>query len=254
MTLEIKLKIDARSAILARKTAIGLVTVTVTDDDLKDLPEATLAELADVVASGETLEGFHVEDATFASVLSGLAVRLAKAEEAKAEARRAEIETRAAEARAAEEEIVRRRQAETAVARHAAAITKWIEDNCDDGMIQRRRSGFLKDDEILEEVMHQLLEIPEDEHVRIQPHEACDCDKGCTASVRMTVLPVDHLDSSQYATLERIKDAAPDGAGVTPQMRKGSCPECSCTPLVRMTALVQLPWNGWMLQKVYALG
>jgi hypothetical protein len=254
MTLEIKLKIDARSAIRARKTAIGLVTVTVTDDDLKDLPEATLEALADVVASGETLEGPRVEDATFASVLSGLAVRLAKAEEAKAEARRAENEARAAEARAAEEEIVRRRQAEAAVARHAAAITKWIEDNCGDDMIQRRRDGFLKDDEILDEVMHQLLEIPEDEHVKIQPHEACDCDKGCTGSVRMTVLPVDHLDSSQYATLARIKDAAPEDAEVIPQMRKGACPECSCTPLVRMTALVRLPWNGWMLQKVYALG
>ena len=124
MTFEVKLRIDARSAIRARKTTIGLVTVTVTDDDLKDLPEVTLEALADVVASGETLEGFHVEDATFASVLSGLAVRQAKAFEAEMAARRAEIETRAEEARAAEEEIVRRRQAEAAVARHAAAITR----------------------------------------------------------------------------------------------------------------------------------
>jgi hypothetical protein len=254
VSVEVRLKIDARTAIRARKTTVGLVAVAVTDDDLKDMPGPVLEMLAEVVTSGEVLEGPHVEDASISSVLSGLAARQARIEEAKAADVRAGLEARAGEARAAEEGIVRRREAEAAVARHADAITRWIEENCDDDMIERRRDGFLKDDEILEEVMHQILDIPEDEHVRIQPHEACDCDKGCAGSVRMTVLPVDHLDSSQHATLRRIRDAAPQGAEVIPQMRKGACPECSCAPLVRMTALVRLPWNGWMLQKAYSLG
>lgn len=254
MSVDVKLRIDAKTAIRARKTTVGLVTVTVIDDDLKNLPDPVLEMLAEVVASGEVLEGLHVEDTTFSSVLSGLATRQAKIEEAKAADIRAGLEARAAEARAAEEGIVRRRESEAAIARHADAITKWIEENGDPDMIERRRAGFLKEDEILEEVMHQVLEISEDEHVRIQPHEACDCDKGCTGSVRMTVQRIDHLDSSQFAVLERIKSAAPKDAEVIPQMRKGACPDCMCVPIVRMTALVRLPWNGWMLQKVYALG
>jgi hypothetical protein len=127
-------------------------------------------------------------------------------------------------------------------------------DNCDDDMIERRMAGFLKDEEIIVEAMDQMFNIPEEEHTPIRPYQACDCDKGCVGSVQSFVLPVEHLDTSQFATLEQIRQSAPEGAEVIPQMRKSACPACSCVPLVRMTALVRMPWNGWMLQKAYALG
>ncbi len=254
MSVEIRLRIAARDAILARKTTIGIVKVSVSDEDLVDVPEYTLAQIAEVLANDETLEGSGVVDATFGSVVRGLEARAARriAQAAAEEAARAE--TIEAEARTAGEEAARRRQEELARARHAEAITQWIVNNCDDDMIERRMAGFLKDDEIIEEAMDQIFNIPEEEHTPIMPYQACDCDKGCVGSVRASVLPIEHLDTSQFATLEQIRQSAPEGAEVIPQMRKSACPACSCVPLVRMTALVRMPWNGWMLQKAYSLG
>lgn len=254
MSVEIRLRIAARDAILARKTTVGIVKVLVSDEDLVDVPEDTLAQIAEVLTEDETLEGPGVIDATFGSVIRGLEARAVRkvARAAAEEAARAEaIE---AEARAAREDATRRRQEELARAKHAEAITRWIIDNCDDDMVERRMAGFLKDDEIIEEAMNQIFNISEEEHAPIMPYQACDCDKGCVGSVRSSVLPVEHLDTSQYATLEQIRQSAPAGAEVIPQMRKSACSACSCVPLVRMTALVRLPWNGWMLQKAYSLG
>lgn len=254
MSFEIRLRIAARDAILARKATIGIVKVLVSDEDLADVPEDALAQIAEVLTSDETLEGPGVVDATFGSVLRGLEARAARrvaqaAEEDAARARAAE-----ADARATQEEIMRRRQEELARARHAEAITQWIVDNCDEEMVERRMAGFLLEDEIIEEAMDQIFNIPEEEHTPIRPYQACDCDKGCAGSVQSFVLPVEHLDTNQHATLKQIREAAPEGAEIIPQMRKSACLACSCVPLVRMTALVRLPWNGWMLQKAYALG
>lgn len=254
MSVEIRLRIEARDAILARKTTIGTVKVSVTDGDLENVPVEVLDQIAQVVTADETLEGPGVIDATFASVLRGLEARTARRMTDLAAEATARDEAEAAAARIAHEETVRRRKEEQTKARHAEAITQWIENNCDEGMIERRREGFLKDDEIIEEAMDQIFNIPEEEYTTIKAYQACDCDKGCTGSVQMFVLPVDHLDSSQFATLEQIREAAPDGSEVVLQMRKAACPECTCVPLVRMTALVRLLWNGWMLQKAYALG
>lgn len=254
MSVEIRLRIAARDAILARKTTIGVVKVPISDEDLVDVPEDVLAQIAEVLMNDETLEGSGVIDATFGSVIHGLAARaVRKAAQAAAEGV-ARAEAVEAEARTAREEVARRRQEELARARHSEAITQWIVDNCDDDMVERRLAGFLKDDEIIEEAMDQILDIPEEEHAPIEPYQACDCDKGCVSSVRSFVLPVEHLDTSQFATLELIRQSAPEGAEVIPQMRKSACPACSCVPLVRMTALVRIPWNGWMLQKAYSLG
>lgn len=254
MSVEIRLRIAARDAILARKTTVGVVKVSVADEDLVDVPEDALDQIAQVVAADETLEGPGVVDATFGSVLRGLEARAARRGVELAAEEAARIETEAAAARVIQEEAVRRRKEGQAKARHAEAITKWIEDTCDPDMVERRREGFLKDEEIIEEAMDQIFNIPEEEYTTIKAYQACDCDKGCTGSVQMFVLPVDHLDTSQFAALEQIREAAPEGAEVVPQMRKAACPECACVPLVRMTALVRLPWNGWMLQKAYALG
>lgn len=254
MSIEIRLRIDTRAAILARKTTVGIVKVSVADEDLAGVPDDVLDQIAQVVAIDETLEGSGVIDATFASVLRGLEARvLRQTSDLTAEATaRAEAETAAA--RVIHEEIVHRRKESQARIRHADAITKWIVDHCDADMIERRREGFLKDDEIIEEAMDRIFNIPEEEYTTIKAYQACDCDKGCTDNVQMFVLPVDHLDSSQFATLEQIRETAPEGAEILPQMRKAACPACACVPLVRVAALVRLPWNGWMLQKAYALG
>lgn len=254
MSVEIRLRIAARDAILARKTTIGIVKVPVSDEDLVDVPEATLVQIAEVLANDETLEGAGVVDATFGSVVRGLEARAARRTAQAAAEDIAHAEAIETEARAAQEEATRRRREELARARHADAITQWVVDNCDEEMVERRMAGFLKDDEIIKEAMDQIFDIPEEEHTPIRPYQACDCDKGCTGSVQSFVLPVEHLDTTQFATLEQIRQAAPEGAEVIPQMRKSACPACSCVPLVRMTALVRLPWNGWMLQKAYALG
>ncbi len=254
MSVEIRLRIEARDAILARKTTIGAVKVPVTDEDLAGVSNEVLDQIAQVVTADETLEGPGVIDATLASVLRGLEARAARKEVDLVAAAAARTEVKAAEARTIQDEIVRRRKEEQTKARHAEAVTRWIEDNCDEDMVERRREGFLKDEEIIEEAMDQIFNIPEEEYTTIKAYQACDCDKGCAGSVQMFVLPVDNLDSSQFATLTQIREAAPEGAEVVPQMRKAACPECACVPLVRMAALVRLPWNGWMLQKAYALG
>ncbi len=254
MSVKIRLRIAARDAILARKTTIGVVEVVVSDEDLINVPEDTLAQIAEVLASDETLEGAGVVDTTFGSVLRGLEARTARRTAQAAAEDIARAEAVEVEVRAAQEEAERRRQEALAYAQHANAITQWIMDNCDEEMVDRRMAGFLKDEEIIAEVMDQMFNIPEEEHTPIRPYQACDCDKGCTGSVQSFVLPVEHLDTSQFAMLEQIRQAAPEGAEVIPQMRKSACPACSCVPLVRMTALVRMPWNGWMLQKAYALG
>ncbi len=254
MSVEIRLRIAARDAILARKTTIGIVKVPVSDEDLVCVPEDTLAQIAEVLTNDETLEGPGVIDATFGSVIRGLEARVLRKATQIAADEAIQMEAIRAESRAAQEEIARRRQEELARARHANAITQWVVDNCDEEMVERRMAGFLKDDEIIEEAMDQIFNIPEEEHTPIMPYQACDCDKGCVDSVQSFVLPVEHLDTSQFATLEQIRKTAPESAEVIPQMRKSACLACSCVPLVRMTALVRLPWNGWMLQKAYALG
>lgn len=254
MSVEVRLRIAARDAILARKTTVGIVKVSISDEDLVNVPEDALAQIAEVLTNDETLEGAGVIDATFGSVIRGLKARIARRADQAAAEDTARTEAVEAEARTAREEATGRQQEELARARYAEAITQWIMNNCDDNMVERRLAGFLKDDEIIEEAMDQIFNIPEEEHAPIEPYQACDCDKGCVGSVRSFILPVEHLDTNQYATLEQIRQSAPEGAEVIPQMRKSACPVCSCVPLVRMIALVKMPWNGWMLQKAYALG
>ncbi len=114
MSVEIRLRIAARDAILARKTTIGVVKVTVSDEDLVDVPEDTLVQIAEVLAGDETLEGAGIVDATFGSVIRGLEARAARraAQDAAEDAARAEaIE---AKARAEWEEAGQRRQEELA--------------------------------------------------------------------------------------------------------------------------------------------
>lgn len=256
--LQVQVKIEPRAAILARKAKAGVVTVEVTEDHLKDLAEPLLELLAGIVETGEILEGPLVNDATFDVIKAVLEERYAKQKAAGEEADRQQTAKKLAEARAAEEEVATRRARAERDAENKKAIAQWIADNCDEEMVDRLQAGFLPDDEIIEEAMHHLFEVNEDEYVPLKKEQACDCDRGCAGAVKFTVMPVvpgvATLDSRQFATLERVKESAPQGAFVQPRLHKASCPECKCTPIARAAALVTLEWNGWLLKKEYQLG
>ncbi len=256
--LQVQVKIEPRAAILARKAKAGVLSVEVTEEHLKDLEEPLLELLAQVVETGEVLEGPLVSDATFEVVKAVLEDRRRQDLAASTEVERQKAAAKIAEARAAEEEVATRRARAEREAENKKAIATWVAENCDEEMKDRLDAGFLPDEEIIDEAMHQLFDINEDEYVSLKKEEACDCDRACAGMVKFTVTPimpgVATLDSRQFATLERVKEAAPEGASVEPRLHKASCPECKCTPIARAAALVTLEWNGWLLKKEYQLG
>ena len=256
--LQVRVKIEPRAAILARKAKAGVLSVNVSEEDLKALDEPLLELLAQVVESEEVLEGPLVHDATFDVVKAVLSERHTRRLAADKDAELQKAAARAAEARAAEESLANRRATAERETANKKAISTWVAENCDEEMKERLDAGFLPEEEIIDEVLHQLFEINEDEYVPLKKEQACDCERGCTGSVKFTVTPilpgVATLDSRQFATLERVKVSAPAGSTVEPRLHKASCPECKCTPLARTSALVTLEWNGWLLKKEYQLG
>jgi hypothetical protein len=246
--VKVRVRIAARAAILARRALAGIAEVTVTDEDLKDLSDALLEELAAVAETDEVLEGPLVSDASFGSVRAVLEERVAAKDAAKA----ANAE---AAAKQAEETVTRDRETSERDRARTRALRAWVEENGSEDQRSRQKEGFLPDEEIIEEVTDALFEIDEDEYVALTKMQACDCDRGCAGSVVFTVgAPVGGLDSRQYAVLEKIRELAPKGATVTPRMHKAACPLCPCTPIARLSALVSLPWCGWLLVKEYSLG
>lgn len=258
MTIQVKVRVEPKAAILARKTVAGVIPVNVEETDLADLSDEQLAELANIVERGETLESKLVSAPTFEVVRSvideRIAIRVAATEAAKA----AEEARRGAEARAAEEEIARKRGNAKRDAEHRKAIEAWLDENGDEDLKERLIAGFVSDDEIIDEALAKVFEVNEDEHVPLRKEQACDCDRGCAGSVRFAVQPVvpgvTPLDSRQFATLERVRESAPEGATIEARTHRASCPECKCTPIARLTARVCLEWNGYLLVKEYALG
>lgn len=243
---------------MARKAVAGVVPVEVTEEHLASLDEAQLAELADVVERGETLESRLASAPTFEVVKAIVDERLS-AKAAAVDAIRAADEARkGAEARAAEEEIARKRANARRDADNRKAVEAWLDENADEDQRDRFKAGFMSDEEVMEEATHQLFEINEDEHVPIHKEQACACERGCTGSVRFAVRPVvpnvTPLDSRQFSTLQRIQDSAPERATVEARVHQASCPECKCAPLARLTARVSLEWHGYLLVKEYALG
>lgn len=258
MTLQVKVRVEARAAVLARKAIAGVIPVNVEESDLASLSDAQLAELADIIDRGETLESSLVSAPTFDVVRTVLDERV-QAKVAHAEATKAAEEAkRNAEARAAEEDVARKRGNVRRDAENKKAIEAWLEEHGDDDQKERHIAGFLSDEEIIDEALHKIFEIEEDEHVPLRKELACDCDRGCASAVRFSVQPivagVTPLDSRQFSTLDRIRETAPDGATVEARTHRASCPECKCTPIARLTARVCLEWHGYLLVKEYALG
>ncbi len=258
MTIQIKVRIEARAAILARKAVAGVQTVTIEEADLASLGDDQLVELAEIVESGTTLESPLASEPTFGTVKAIVDQRVKdKAEKARV-AREADEARKGADARAAEEAVARKRGNAQRDAENRKAIEAWLEENGDDDQKARFAQGFLSDEELIEEALHQIFEIDEAEHVPLRKEQACDCERGCAGAVRFAVVPVvpnvTPLDSRQFATLTRIQETAPDRASVEARTHRASCPECKCTPIARMTARVCLEWNGYLLVKEYSLG
>jgi len=256
--MQVHVKIEPRAAILARKAKAGVLVVEITDEHLRDLEEPLLELLADVVDNDEVLEGPLVSDASFEVVKAVLTERLVRKQQATKDVEKQKADEKAAAARVAEEELVRRRMYAARDAENRKAIATWVEEHCDEEMKDRLDAGFLPDEEIIDEAMHQLFEINEDEYVPLKKEQACDCERGCAGMVKFTVTPilpgVATLDSRQFASLERVKESAPTSSTIEPRLHKASCPECKCTPIARASALVTLEWNGWLLKKEYQLG
>lgn len=257
MTVEVRVVVTPRAAILARKTCVGTLAVTVTDQDLQELPEVLLEELASVVEQRTILEGLQASEATFAVVRALLEARLEARATRAAEEALAETARRGVVARDKEEEEARRRQEAARVAASEKAVDAWVEEHGDDDQRERRANGFLPTGEIIEEIAQQMFEIDEDDYQPLRQEEACDCDKGCVSAVQFAVIPLlpgdGALDSAQFATLTRIKDAAPRAATVEARVHKARCPSCRCAPLARVAARVSLVWEGWLLTREYAL-
>lgn len=254
MSLQIRVRIEPRAAILARKAVAGVVPVDITEENLQTLSDDQLAELAELVEQNAVVESPLVSEPTFDVVKSVLQARVEAKAKLRAAEEAAEADRRKAEARAAEEEAMRRRENKERDAARARAIAEWVEKNGDDDQRERLAEGLLSEVEIIDEVMHQIFEINEDEYVPLRKEQACDCERGCAGSVKFLIEPVPQLDSRQFSTLTRIRDSAPDGAKIELRLHKATCPECKCTPMARVAALVSLEWNGWLLKKEYSLG
>lgn len=253
--MQVRVRVSVRAAIMARSLTAGIIPVEINAEDLKALDEDELAALADIVEADEVLEQADVGVPTYTTVRDVLSTRAAAARAVAEAAKQAEEARLAGEAERVRLEAEGLRRSQELEAARKLAIHKWVEDHGDDDQRGRFREGFLEDSEVIDDVMHALFEINEEEYSPLARHMACDCDRGCSASVKFTVgPPVGGMDSRQFATLERIREAAPDGASVTPQLHKASCPDCGCAPIARLSALVVLPWNGWELQKEYSLG
>lgn len=253
--MRVRLKVEVRAAVLARRATAGVVSVEVTDDDLRDLPEALLEEFAVVVETDAVLQGPGVRDATFASIRAALQELAETRAASRALAEQQEREGLAAAEKTAVDAAARAKDAEDRDRARTRALRAWVNEHGSDDQRARQKEGFLPDSEVVEEVTDSLFEVTEDEYEALSKGQACDCDRGCAGSVRFTISTTGFtMDSRQYAVLEKVRETAPSGSTVTPRMHKAACPECKCTPIARMSALVTLPWCGWLLTKEYSLG
>lgn len=241
----INVKVSARAAIMAAKTVVGVHKVKVTAEDLLAVSEGVREEIAALVESNATLEDPSIAEPTFSAIRPIL--------ERAAEARKAlNEEARKAEARRAEEAAVQARKTAARDNARSKALRTWVEKNGDDEMKARMAEGFLKEEEILDEVADDLIDLR-----GFPPYEAmlkgevCDC--ACAGAVEFTVGPPQYLDAFQFARLTEIRELLPEGGVAEAQEHRGVCPRCKCIPTARITAKVTLPWEGWQLVREFLL-
>lgn len=247
--LVIKVYVSPRAAILAGKTSVGDMALSVTENDLQELPAELRLEMADAYDANEAIgrdpNEPPVVEATIAAIRPALEFR-ASMRKKREEARRIE------EARKNELAIVAAREATAKDNARSKALRTWIEKHGDDELKARMAEGYLREEEILEDICDELLEVVGFEvYEPLRRGEACDC--GCAGNVKFEAGPPRYLDAFQYQKLQQVRETAPEGATVTPVEHRAACPSCKCVPIARLEARVTMPWNGWLLVKQYAL-
>jgi hypothetical protein len=231
---------------MARRAVAGVVSVEILDEHLKDVPIETLSELASVAECDELLElrDGAPDVTTVLEIMTGRARDRAAKRQAALEAQAAAEENRLASEQARAENHKTRMR----------SLKRWISDHGTDEQKDRMAEGLLPEVEMLADVTDEIIDVTEDAYDPLRKEHACDCEKGCAGSARFLVgPPISGLDARQFATLQRIREQAPDDAKVEVRLHRVHCPECSCAPLSRLSAQVSVEWEGWRLVREYAL-
>lgn len=247
--LTINVHVAARAAILAGKTKVNSQSFSVDDDALAALPDALRMELALAFEAGEVVGKVPGEPPIVEPTLEALRPVL----EARAARRAALVEDQKIEAaRAAEQTAVSTREATARDNARSKALRAWVEKHGDDEQKARMAEGFLPEEEILEMVCEELLDLPGFRaYDPLRKGDACDCP--CAGRAQITEGAPQHLDASQFAKLQQVRESAPESASVAVIEHHAHCRACSCAPISRFEARLTMPWNGWLLVRQYAL-
>jgi len=248
-TLTINVHVSPRAAILAGKTNVGNLSFTLTEDSLKDLPEALRLELALAYEStdfiGSNPNEPPVVEATLAAIRPVLEIRASQREQVE-KAQQVEAARRAELAVVASRDVTAKDNA------RSKALRVWIEKNGDDEQKARMAEGFLPEDEILDAVTDELLDLPAfTVYESLRRGDACDC--GCAHRVIFEAGPPKYMDAFQFGKLQAVREALPEGASVKPIEHRAACPACKCVPIARISALITMPWHGWELVREFLL-
>jgi len=246
--LKLKVRISTRAAIVAGKTTTGVVTLSLTDNDLAPLSPVLREEIAIAYEAEETIESSDppIVEATMEALTPVL--------EARAKARAADVEKRKlAEARSSEEQKERDRLLAASSNTRSKALRAWVEVNGNDEQKARLLEGFLPEQEMLDAVADELLDITGyAPYTPLLKGDACDC--ACAGHVTFSIRqPPQYVDAYMFAALQGLRETAPSGASVEPVEHRAACARCKCVPIARITAKVSLPWEGWLLVREFDL-
>jgi hypothetical protein len=240
--------VSTRAAILAGKSKVGLQTIEITEDGLTKLDETQRAEVA-ALLEGEPDLGTDPRDP---AITEPTLEAVKPALDARAARRKAGEEMRRVEdARAAELAAVAARESKAKDGQRAKALRDWVNKHGDDEHKARMAEGFLREDEILEDITDDMFDITAPRYELLRRGDACDC--ACAGSVEFSERGPQYMDSAQFARLTAIRENAPEGATVDAVEHRAACPSCKCAPIARVTARVSVPWNGWLLVRDYSI-
>lgn len=247
--LQLKVHVSPRAAIVAGKTRVGLQSLDVTEEDLQRLPEELRLELALTFETGEVIGQDLNEPPIGEPTLAALEPVLRR--RAQRRVVRDEVERKASADRAEADAVAARAVTEKGNAR-SRALRAWVDKNGDDEMKARMSEGYLRDEEILDDICAEMLELPGfSTYDPLHRGHACDC--ACAGDVRFATGAPQNLDARQYAQLRTAREEAPEGAKVTIHEHKAACPSCKCVPIARLEVRLTMEWHGFELVRQYAL-
>lgn len=247
--LQIRVHVSPRAAIVAGKTRVGAQSFDVTEEDLQKLSEELRVELALTYESDEVLGADPSEppisEPTLVALEPILKLRAGR------RARRVEAQKKIDADRAEAEVVAARSVTEKGNARDRA-LRAWVEKNGDDEQKARMSEGYLREEEILDDICAEVLELSGfDRYDNLRSGHACDC--ACSSDVKFITRAPNNLDARQYARLKAAREEAPPGAIVTVHEHKASCPSCKCVPIARLEVRLTREWHGFELVRQYAL-